>query len=987
MRMVIGAAFCFCVIGSSFAGHVEDVDVFIGTAGSGHTTPAACVPFGMIQAGPDTGIGDWDHCSGYQYGDTDILGFSQTHLSGTGCPDLGDVSIMPFVGSFDGNTKNRFKKSDEKAGPGWYATRLERGDIAVSIAASDRTAFYSFTFTNEECRLHVNLPFAIHYPQNPGWARCKWFRSSAMIRDERTLTGFYEREVWNRRRVGFAIRFDRPFAEVKEFKSGECPTPSSWVFDFAIPIGTQLKVRIALSTGEGDAALENLEAEGISWDLDEVRKSAAAKWEGVLSRVEAEGSRDAVTKFYTALYHACVHPNDISDVGKRPFYSTFSCWDTYRAVHPLYTLLLPERVPDMVDSLLEQGKRTGYLPIWSLWGTENQCMIGTHSVPVIVDAYMKGAWGGEPEKAYAQIKDTLTRKHEGREKENWDILDTYGCYPFDFIKGESVSRTMECAYDDWCAGKMAEKLGHMEDAAFFYKRSTFWKNVFDSDLGLVRGKDSRGCWRREFDPSALGHGAERENDFTEGNAFQYTWHVQQDPDALIAAFGGRARFNEKLEAIFHGRVNDDSLKGNHDVSGLIGQYAHGNEPSHHVPYFFSLIGRHGRTAELVRQICKSQYGTSADGLCGNDDCGQMSAWYLFSAMGFYPFNPCGGEYVLGAPQLDRISLRMRNGTAFTVVAHNLSDENLCVKSVSLNGRPLDGFILKHADILKGGELVCEMGSSSDVAPKSPRNKSIRVGSYNIRNMKDDRGTANDWDARKSALVGLLRRLDLDVFGLQEVYPEQLDYIRCHMPEYEFVGEFRNADRKSGEASPACWRRDRFDVLDKGTFWLSETPDIPGSKSWDTACTRVCSYLILRDRKTSKKFCVANTHTDHRSVEAREKGMELILERLSRYGGGAPIIFVGDHNCEYESVPARAVRRVLNDARDISQIKDPGPLNTFHRWGSITNDPNWRIDYIYVSKGIRVFDFVTHDERRLERTLYPSDHYPISATILIEGATK
>ena len=663
----------------------------------------------MIQAGPDTGIGDWDHCGGYQYGDTDILGFSQTHLSGTGCPDLGDVSIMPFVGSFEENTKNRFKKGDEKAGPGWYTTRLERGDIAVSIAAGARTALYSFAFTNEDCRLHVNLPFAIHYPH--GWAKCKWFGSSAAVRDRRTLTGFYEREVWNRRRVGFAIRFDRPFVEVKEIMSGKDSVPSHWVFDFAVPVGTQLKVRIALSTVDGDAALENLEEEGSSWDFEEARRSASAKWEDILSRFEVKGQKDAVTKFYTALYHACVHPNDIADVGKRPFYSTFSCWDTYRALHPLYTLFLPERVSDLVDSLLEQGKRTGYLPVWSLWGVENQCMIGTHSVPVIVDAYLKGVWRGNAEEAYAQVKDTLTQKHEGRRKENWDILDEYGYYPFDFIKGESVSRTMECAYDDWCAGKMAEKLGHTKDAAFFYRRSTSWRNVFDSDLGFVRGRDSRGCWRRGFDPSALGHGAERENDFTEGNAFQYTWHVQQDPDALIAAFGGRARFDEKLGAIFRSRGGDDALKENRNVSGLIGQYAHGNEPSHHVPYFFSLIRNHARTAELVRQICKSQYGTSPDGLCGNDDCGQMSAWYLFSAMGFYPFNPCSGEYVLGAPQLDRIALKMPNGNVFTVVAHNLSEENLYVKSVSLNGRPLDRFILKHDDILKGGELVYEMGHS------------------------------------------------------------------------------------------------------------------------------------------------------------------------------------------------------------------------------------------------------------------------------------
>ena len=740
------ACVSFTALPDAARAHVPNcpIDLFIGTEGSGHVTPAATVPFGMVQAGPDTGVGKWAYCAGYQYSDNAILGFSQTHLSGTGCPDLGDVSIMPFTGEFDGTQASRFRKTDEKAGPGWYEVTLARSEIKVEITASERVAHYALTYTNAEARVYVNLPFALHYPQNPGWARCKWLASESHFADDRTLVGSYERMVWNRRKVGFAIRFDHPFRATREIPAVEGKAPSRYLLDFDLESGEPLKVKIALSTSDSAAALRNLEAESAGWDFEAVRAAATSKWNDVFSRFAVEGEPNRVKAFYTALYRLCVQPNDIADAGERPFYSTFSTWDTYRAAHPLYTIFMPERVGDMVDSMLRQGRITGYLPVWTLWGSENQCMIGTHSVPIIVDWFLKekdvenSTVGLSPttttkywEAAFEQIKETLTKKHEGRIKENWDLIDRYGYYPFDIITGESASRTLECAYDDWCAAKMAEKLGRTDDAAFFAKRAANWRNLIDPETGMVRGRDSAGRWRTPFDPFALGHGGNSGNDFTEGNSWQYTWHVQQDPEGLIAALGGKERFAARLESLFAQEKDEAALSAHHDVSGLIGQYAHGNEPSHHVIYLFQYAGRGDLTAKFVREVFDTQYGTTPDGLCGNDDCGQMSAWYVFSAMGFYPLNPCGGEYVIGAPQVEKATLRVGrshrwesyNGDSefhsttttsdynfFTVIARGLSKENKYVKSVTLNGHPLTRPILRHADILAGGELVFEMAN-------------------------------------------------------------------------------------------------------------------------------------------------------------------------------------------------------------------------------------------------------------------------------------
>ena len=683
------------------------VDPFVGTSGTGHTFPAACVPFGLVQAGPDTGNCNWDHCSGYRFDDTEIFGFSQTHLNGTGCPDLGDVRILPFVGS-DVPASMSFEKASEHASPGRYSVTLA-GGVKVDVSATEHCAIYSILYpAGERSRLLVDPRWCItsSYYTRKGPISSRILSADVALDGKMGVSGKVVVSNWVVRAYAFKLEFNRPFVSERDF-----------VFEFASS-GEPLIVKVALSALGGVADAEhNLAVEIPDWDFDRIASAANEKWKKALSCVAVEGSDDQKRNFYTSLYHLFIQPNDLSDVGQTPFYSTFSTWDTFRAAHPLYTILVPERVPVMIDSMLKQGKMTGFLPIWTLWGKDNQCMIGTHSVPVIVDWFLKENPVNpvNPVKrefwlsAFAQIKDTLTKPHEGRYKERWDLLATYGYYPFDIIKGESVSRTLECAYDDWCAGKMAERLGLTDDAAFFFKRSGNWRNVFDPSVGFARGKDSEGRWREPFDPFSLGY--DEKSDFTEGNAFQYTWHVMQDPDGLVEALGGRDAFVKRLDGLFEQKGSGAESSVVRDVTGLIGQYVHGNEPSHHVIYFYTLVGERDKTARRVRDVFDKFYLPKPDGLCGNDDCGQMSAWYVFSALGFYPFNPCGGTYVLGAPQIPKAAIRLADGKTLTVVAKNLSAENKYVKSVTLNGKPLDKTI-EHADIMAGGEIVFEMTSMS-----------------------------------------------------------------------------------------------------------------------------------------------------------------------------------------------------------------------------------------------------------------------------------
>jgi len=773
MRTLCGTilAAAALAVQTAFADCAEYVDPFVGTSATGHTFPAACVPFGLVQAGPDTARREmmwWHYCSGYRHEDDRIAGFSQTHLNGTGGIDLGDISLLPMAGTKQrvesGEFRVAFDKASEIAEPGYYAVTLE-GGIKVEIAAAEHTAVYRIKYEKgDDAHLVVDLLHGLSLLQNDNG---KDVACTAVLDGQAGISGTITRSGWVSRDISFAIAFNHPFASVQMLpprKEGE--KAPRYVFDFNLEADAQkreasgcLLVKVALSAeGGGAAAKRNLAAEIPEWDFDAVKGAARAKWNEVLGRATIEGTAEQKKTWYTSLYHLFIQPNNIADAGEKPFYSTLSLWDTFRAAHPLYTILAPDKAAEFVDSMLEQGRRTGYLPIWTLWGKDNQCMIGTHSIPVIVDWFLKevgekSSSSRKEEKihsptptlnsnsywlaAYAQIKDTLTKPHNGRIKERWDLLDKYGYYPYDEIKGESVSRTMECAYDDWCAGVMAEKLGElgtgnglpaealakagerdeslMADAKFFFRRSENWRNVFDPSIGLVRGKDTKGNWREPYDPYALGHGADLANDFTEGNAFQYTWHVMQNPQGLVKAMGGRESFVRKLDSLFVAPSKTEGMGDLVDVTGLIGQYVHGNEPSHHVIYFYPQVGHPEKAAERIREVFDKFYLPKPDGLCGNDDCGQMSAWYLFSAMGFYPFNPCGGEYIIGAPQVACAKLKVGSGGVreFAVIAKNLSKENKYVKAVTLNGKPLTDWKIRHSDIMRGGELVFEMTNASE----------------------------------------------------------------------------------------------------------------------------------------------------------------------------------------------------------------------------------------------------------------------------------
>ena len=686
---------------TDFAGYVNPL---IGTEFNGHTTAAAAYPFGLVQAGPDTGRGTWDYCSGYRGADQQVWGFSQTHLSGTGCPDLGDLRLQP------GGTNRawNFRKETEKAVPGSYSVTLDGIDVGVDVAVTRRAAIYRFTYNGEgPAELLIDTQWML--ADKGQFATCVHASDIAFDEKAGTVSGWRETHGWAVRKLGYRIETDRPWTWRKLPAEDERERGGRYVLTFAgLKRGETVSVKLGLSaSGDPAAAKRNLDAEIPGWDFARVRDDARAAWNRLLGRMRAKGDADQLVSFYTSVYHLFFQPNDISDVGDGAYFSTLSTWDTFRAAHPLYTLVAPESVPGFVDSMLRDGRKHGYVSIWALWGFDNQCMIGTHSIPVIVDAILKGLWKGDAEEAYRLVKRSVTENFD-RYKGNFEMLDRYGYYPFDLIRGESVSRTLECAYDDWCVARLAERLGHTADAERFDRRAANWRNVFDRSVGLVRGKDAKGNWREPFNPFALGHGANLANDFTEGNSYQYTWHVMQDPVGLVQAIGGKDAFAEKLDLLFHlpDRVEGAGWVG--DVSGLIGQYAHGNEPSHHVVYFFQFADRPDRTAELVRQVFDQFYLPKPDGLCGNDDCGQMSAWYLFSAMGFYPFNPCGGDYVIGAPQFAEIAMDVGGGRTLRMTAKGLSKANKYVKSVSFDGKPVEGFVLRHAQLAKGGELVFEM---------------------------------------------------------------------------------------------------------------------------------------------------------------------------------------------------------------------------------------------------------------------------------------
>ena len=718
--MLLGGIIQACSYNVSRAGDTDYcrfVNTLIGTADNGHTYPGATSPFGLIQASPETGNDGWRYCSGFNLADDSILGFAQTHFSGTGGPGLGDILLLPFSqNKTNFPYKSRYDKDSQVATAGYYCVHLPDEGIFSEVTTTQRTAFYRFVYSKSEApkQLLVDLQNGI-----AGWGKnVNQLVLSAVVdtSDAKMITGHNDIEAWARRQCFYAIQFDKPCLS----KSVLNHQPDQKAERLILTFNTDtLLVKVGVSTVSVEGALQALETENSQWNFDKVRSRNQSEWNRLLSVIKIDGTDDEKINFYTSMYHTLIQPNNLTDVdgryrgaddevaqaGKGGYYSTFSLWDTYRASHPLYTLITPERVDAMVQSMVSHFERTGVLPIWTFWGKETYCMIGNHSVPVIVDAYLKGFRGFDVEKAYQAIRTTLTSSHLNSD---WETYNRYGYYPYDIVNVESVSRTLESTFDDYCAALLAKALGKTDDYKMFLKRSEYWKNLLDPSTHLMRGRDSNGRWRTPFNSLLLSHATTAGGDYTEGNAWQYTWHVQHDIKTLIERMGGSEIFAGKLDTLFFLESKEKNTGFTQDVSGLIGQYAHGNEPSHHVAYLYNYVGQSWKTQQLIREIFDRFYLPKPDGLCGNDDCGQMSSWYVFSALGFYPVNPVSQEYVLGAPQIPHAVIRLPHSRQFVVEAHDLSKENKYVKAVYLNGKSVESFTIKHQDILKGGRLVFHM---------------------------------------------------------------------------------------------------------------------------------------------------------------------------------------------------------------------------------------------------------------------------------------
>jgi len=684
---------------------IDYVNPFIGTEFNGHTFPDASYPLGMVQPGPETGDNGWDYCSGYRNADTLLLGFSQNRLNGTGCPDLGDILVMPFSGE---QTRPDFSalmdKNSETASPGYYSVALPESSIKAEMTCTPHVAFYNFKYGGKDRSIYINFDTVI------GWGKVT--DSDINVKSPTELEGRINVRAWVKRVYYFAIRFDSPVGEQEIRDEGKAP---GYILNFEHG-SKNLKMKIAMSTVSTDGAWANMEEEIPHWNFRKTLAEARMEWNKYLGIGTIKGTEEQKTSFYTCLYHLFLQPANIADTDGRyngaddqvhcsstgNHYSTLSQWDTFRAANPFYNIFTPEFASDLAVSMIDQCDEQGFLPIWALCGKENYCMIGNHSVPPLSEAAMTGLV--DENKAYEAIRRTLTVSHRNSD---WEVYDKYGYMPYDLDPDGSVSRTLEMGYDDYCAALLAEKLGKSEDAALFRKRAGYYRNLFDPSVGLVRGRKADGSWREPFHPFSYSHNTIEGSDYTEGNAWHYTWHVQQDIPGLIELIGGPEAFVRKLDTLFILNPGVELTGEVVDVTGLIGQYAHGNEPSHHVAYLYTIAGRPDRTAEIVRQVFDEFYLPQADGLCGNDDCGQMSAWYLFSASGFYPVDPISGKYVFGAPQIPEISWRLPQGKTLKIIADGLSEQNKYVGSITLNGEPLDGYITRE-QILEGGTLRFKM---------------------------------------------------------------------------------------------------------------------------------------------------------------------------------------------------------------------------------------------------------------------------------------
>lgn len=701
---------------------VKYVNPFIGTAGNGHTFPGATVPNGMVQLSPETGYAGWKYCAGYRYEDQSILGFSHTHLSGTGALDLGDILLMPFTGVVTAKEdyKSEFTHEEEKASAGYYAVKLKKYDVQAELTAAAHVGMHRYSFPNgQQSNVLLDLRHGL-VGETPGRLETHVIESNFKREDAQTITGYTITRGWaGIKHVYFVLQFNQPFAKTTWVSDSTAKRNQRVVFTFDGLKKSQLMVKVAISAVSIGNAKMNLKTEVNHWDFEEVRKQAEKNWESALSKVDIEGSKAQKETFYTALYHSLIAPNNIADVNGEyrgednkvyksdngTYYSTLSLWDTFRALNPLYTILYPEKTNAIVANMISHYQVAGYLPVWTLWGHENHCMIGNHAIPVIADAYLKGIRNYDTAEAYKAMRTSLTVNHKNSD---WNLYTKYGYLPSDLYKVESVSTTLENGIDDWSLAQVAKAMDKQDDFVAFSKRADFYKNLYDPSTKLMRGKNSNGNWVSPFDPFKISHASTSGGDYTEGNAWHYSWHVMHDPEGLIKLMDGNTSYIAKLDSLFKldSKVYGDGATV--DVTGLIGQYAQGNEPSHHVAYLYTLSGAPKKAQEIINQIVNTLYSNKPDGLSGNDDCGQMSAWYIFSTLGFYPVNPVSGNYVFGVPAFKKAVLHLGKKD-FIINAKNLSASNRYILQTNLNGKLHVSTSISHADLLNGGELTFIMG--------------------------------------------------------------------------------------------------------------------------------------------------------------------------------------------------------------------------------------------------------------------------------------
>ncbi len=734
---------------------LQFVNPFIGTKDMGHCFPGATVPFGMVQPSPDTDTAQYSYgqgynsevyryCSGYQYDDPTIVGFSHTHFNGTGHSDLGDILLMPISGDIKLNPGNvskpksgyrsRYSKGTETASPGYYSVFLEDPKIKVELTTSTRVGFHRYIYSNEkEASVILDLVHGIYgYDGKVVWA-------SLRVENDSTVTGYRQTNGWARNRfVYFAIRFSKPFTtyglrnDEKEIYRGfwrrwqmdsNFPERSGHKVKAYFSFGTidTLEVKVAISGVSTEGAIKNLKGEG-AINFEMALQNARKQWESELGKIRIRGSVDEKTNFYTAMYHCMINPSVFMDVDGQyrgldgnnhlakgfTNFTVFSLWDTFRALHPLVTILSPSRAGDMVNSMLEHYKQSvhGILPVWSHWGNDNWCMIGYHAVPVIADAYMKGIKGFDSDLALqAMVSSADYLKYDGI-----DDYVKYGYVPKE-RSSSSASVTLEYAYDDWTIYQMADNMGKKEIADRFKQRAKSYTNIFDSQTGFIRAKDRNGKFITPFDPLQT-----HDMGYIEGNAWNYSLFVPHDIDNLIELSGGKSKFIKHLDSLFTMTLPAKYYENTEDIDqvGIIGNYVHGNEPSHHVPYMFAYAGKPWKTQAIVRDVMNKMYKNKPDGLCGNDDCGQMSAWYLFSAMGFYPVCPGSNQYIIGAPYLPYLRILLENGKQLTIIANGVNDNFKYVQALTLNGKPYNKLFINHSELIEGGVLEFKMGKKPNL---------------------------------------------------------------------------------------------------------------------------------------------------------------------------------------------------------------------------------------------------------------------------------